>query len=296
MEITYDYYRIFYYVAKYKNLTHAAEILHSNQPNVTKFMNKLEEQIGCKLIIRSNKGIQLTPEGEKLFSHVSIAYEQLREAELELSSDRAMNSGIVRIGATETALHGILLPVLNQFRTQYPGIRLMITNYSTRQAISALKKGAVDFSLAATPTDAPMDFQETTLLNFNELLIAAKDSPYASLTELTAKEIIRQPVVGLGQHSKTYELYSALFLEHNLEWQPDIDAATADQILPMIKAGLGIGFIPELMAEQAINQGEVCVIKVSDLTIPRRSLVLIEDKTQHLNIAANTLKKMLLST
>ena len=41
MEITYDYYRIFYYVAKYKSFSKAASALSSNQPNITKFMNNL---------------------------------------------------------------------------------------------------------------------------------------------------------------------------------------------------------------------------------------------------------------
>ena len=49
MEITYDYYRIFYYAAKYKSFSKAAEILMSNQPNITHFMNNLENQLGCQI-------------------------------------------------------------------------------------------------------------------------------------------------------------------------------------------------------------------------------------------------------
>ena len=60
MEITYDYYRIFYYAAKYKSFSKAAEILMSNQPNITHFMNNLENQLGCRLFIRSNRGVTLT--------------------------------------------------------------------------------------------------------------------------------------------------------------------------------------------------------------------------------------------
>ena len=62
MEITYDYYRIFYYAAKYKSFSKAAEILMSNQPNITHFMNNLENQLGCRLFIRSNRGVTLTRE------------------------------------------------------------------------------------------------------------------------------------------------------------------------------------------------------------------------------------------
>jgi len=81
MNISYEYYRIFYYVAKYKNLTTAAESLHSNQPNISRTIKLLEHELGCQLLIRSNRGISLTPEGEQLFSHVKIAVEQLQTAE-----------------------------------------------------------------------------------------------------------------------------------------------------------------------------------------------------------------------
>ena len=47
MEINYDYYRIFYYVAKYKSFTQAAHVLLNNQPNITRSMNNLENQLGC---------------------------------------------------------------------------------------------------------------------------------------------------------------------------------------------------------------------------------------------------------
>lgn len=91
MEVTYDYYRIFYYAAKYKSFSQAATILMSNQPNVTRAIHNLESQLGCRLFIRSNRGAELTPEGERLYSHVAIAYDHLHAAELELEKKRSWN-------------------------------------------------------------------------------------------------------------------------------------------------------------------------------------------------------------
>ena len=79
-----DYYRIFYYVAQYKSFSKAADVMGNNQPNITRCMNILENELGCKLFIRSNRGVQLTIEGERLFEHVSIAIEQLVSGENEL--------------------------------------------------------------------------------------------------------------------------------------------------------------------------------------------------------------------
>ena len=113
--ITYDYYRIFYYVAQYKSFTRAAEALHNNQPNITRCMNNLESELNCTLFLRSNKGITLTPEGKRLYEHVAIAYEQLSLGEDVIRQNRDLENGLVSIGASENALRLLLLPVLERF-------------------------------------------------------------------------------------------------------------------------------------------------------------------------------------
>lgn len=66
MIINYDYYKIFYYVAKYKSFTQAANVLYNNQPNITRSIKNLERDLNCTLFIRNNRMVSLTPEGEKL--------------------------------------------------------------------------------------------------------------------------------------------------------------------------------------------------------------------------------------
>ena len=101
--ITYDYYRIFYYVAQYKSFTKAAAALGNNQPNITRCMNNLEAELDCKLFLRSNKGVLLTPEGHKLYEHVAIAFEQLALGEEAIIRNRDLENGLISIGASENA-------------------------------------------------------------------------------------------------------------------------------------------------------------------------------------------------
>ena len=70
MDVNFEYYRIFYYVAKYGNFTKAARALGNSQPNITRAMNLLEQEVGCTLFIRTNRGVRLTPEGERLYIRV----------------------------------------------------------------------------------------------------------------------------------------------------------------------------------------------------------------------------------
>ena len=64
-------------------------------------MNNLETELGCHLFVRSNRGVSLTPEGQKLFNHVAIAFEQLELGEAELKRDQSLTSGLISIGVSE---------------------------------------------------------------------------------------------------------------------------------------------------------------------------------------------------
>ena len=144
---TYDYYRIFSTCCTTSQfLQKAAEVLHNNQPNITRCMNNLETELGCHLFVRSNRGVSLTPEGQKLFNHVAIAFEQLELGEAELKRDQSLTSGLISIGVSENALRIMLLSKLEAFHNHYPHVRLKISNHSTPQAIASLESGLVDFA------------------------------------------------------------------------------------------------------------------------------------------------------
>ena len=120
MYVDWEYYKIFYYVAKYQNFTKAARVLGNNQPNITHSMNRLESQLNCVLFIRSNRGVTLTPEGELLYSRIASAAVQIQDAEEELSASATLEHGAISISATETALNIYLAEKLRAFHTDYP--------------------------------------------------------------------------------------------------------------------------------------------------------------------------------
>ena len=293
MEITYDYYRIFYYVAKYKSFSNAARALNNNQPNITRYMNNLESQLHCKLFVRSNRGVTLTPEGEKLYSHVEIAYEHLKEAELALADDKSLQRGGVTISSCETALHGILLPVLEHFHALYPRIRIGISNLSSSQALGTLRDGVSDFAVVTTPATLLPHFRATVLSTYSDLLIGSRQYASRFPEPLSFAQLLEHPLIGLGKGTATYAFYTQLFWESGLVWDLATEVGTSNQLLPIIERNLGIGFVPDLLANQALAEGRVCAIPLRT-PIPKREVLLVEDRTRPLSIAANTLKKMLI--
>ena len=290
MYISYDYYRVFYYVAKYGNVTQAAKLLLNNQPNLTRTIKSLETELGCALFSRSNRGMKLTPEGERLFNHVRIAFEQIEAGEAELTESRNLQSGMICVAASEVALRCLLLPVLKKYRLRYPGIHIRISNHTTPQAVAALRDGTADIAVVTTPSVHSASLTETPVRPVREVPVC---SPYFSEligTEVLLADLLRFPLISLGEDTKSFQFYSSLFAAHGLSYQPDIEAFTADQILPMVEADLGVGFIPEEFLHKNDN------VRVIDLkeAIPERDIVLVKRKGQPLSVAAKELEHMIL--
>ncbi len=290
MYISYDYYRIFYYVAKYGNITQAAKILLNNQPNLTRAIKTLESELGCPLFIRNNRGMKLTPEGERLFEHIRIAFENIEAGEAEIIESRNMEKGTVFVAASEVALHCVLLPVLKQYRTLYPGIRLKISNHSTPQAVDAIKNGIADIAVVTTPTLPSAMIEEVTVRKFHEVAVCS-----AAFSELLGEkvgfaELLSYPMISLGTQTKSFELYSEFFAEEGLHYHPETEAATADQILPMVKADLGIGFIPR----EFLQGVEGVFVIETEKSLPEREIRIVKRHEQTLSIAAKELERLIL--
>lgn len=293
MNISYEYYRIFYYVAKYKNLTQAAEAMHNNQPNISRTIRLLEHELGCNLLIRSNRGISLTPEGESLYNHVKIAVEQLQTAEEEIAKAINMENGSITIGASETALRMVLLPTLNQFKKVHPNIHIRIINHLTTQAIESVKNGVVDFSVVITPPIIEKNLISYPIMQFHDILIGGTSfAPYKDRV-FSIKEITSYPLVCLGEGTMTYHFYQNFYRENGVDLKPELEAATTDQILPMIESNLGIGYIPDIYVKDALEKHSIYQLHLKE-QIPKREICFIENRNNTLSVAAKAFKTLLL--
>ena len=292
MYVTWDYYKVFYYVAKYQNFTKAARVLGSNQPNVTHTMNRLEEQLGCVLFIRSNRGVTLTPEGELLYARVSSAAVQIQEAEEELSASATLEHGSISISATETALNIYLSDKLRAFHEDFPKIRLRISNHSTPQAVQAVRNGEVDFAVVSTPAEVDAPLNMVKLESFREILVGGRTFTALASQTLSLKELSAYPLISLSEESMTRAFYRQFFLEHDAVLRPDTEAATTDQMLTLVRSELGLAFVPEPMTRNALKSREIVQLTLKE-EIPARSICLVYDRHRPLNTAARAFRERL---
>ena len=276
MDINFEYYKIFYYVAKYKNITKAAFALGSNQPNVTRVMKLLESQLNTRLFVREPRGVSLTEEGEKLYFHVEAACRHLFYGQEEIFGRNLQETGTVEIGATESALHLFLLDVLHGFKARYPEIRIKIHNHNTPDIIKELMDGKLDLALITTPFPTPKQLFCETMLDFKEILAGGRQYKDRWESPVNLWELKDCPWIGLGKGTATYELYRAFFEEHHTKLELDVEVASSDLLLPLIGKNLGIGFVPESLAVPFWEEESIVQIPLNHPS-PKRSIEVVFD-------------------
>ncbi len=287
--ISFDYYRIFYFAARCGSFTKAAAALSSNQPNITRCINNLESQLGCRLFVRSNRGIALTAEGEKLYSRVAAAYTQLSLGEAELKADQSLDEGIITIAASGSALRLFLLDRLEAFHEKYPNVQLKISNQTSPQAVDEIEKGLADIAVTTSPAHIPASVISHTLMSFRECLIGGSRYSHLAKASQSLDRLAALPFIFLSEKTGTRQLYSDFFLKKGIQLHADIEVATMDQILPVVQHNLGLGFYPESLAGSA---DDIVIIPLSD-TLPERYIYMLERKDFTESIAARKLREFL---
>lgn len=257
----------------------------TSQSSISHTIQNLEHQLGCRLFIRGNRGIELTPEGNHLYDFVSVGCEQFLKGELELHQSVSLESGIIYLGATETALHCHLFEQLDTFHLLHPNVKFQIHNFTTIDALAALRNGTVDLAVVPTPFEVSPPLKSTALTSFQDILIVGKQYKHLSEQTITLKELNQYPMISFPQGTKSREYIEDIYHEQGLILSPMIESATSDLILPMVMHNLGIGFIPEAIAADAISKEEVYQVSLAT-PIPPRNINLIYDSLHPHSLAS----------
>lgn len=295
MGINYNYYNVFYYVAKYKSFTKAAKVLQGNQSNISRYMTSLEEQLGCKLLNRSNHGITLTPQGTMLYSHINVIHQHVQAAEHELvNTGKDASQSSVVIGLSEMTLHGFLVDIISKYRELYPDVKIRLVNETYVKALDDLKEGLMDISLVTTRPDRDFgkDFVTTPFRRFRSTAFCGPKFRDMCKDIHTLREVSKLPLIGLSDGTLSHEFYSDIFAEYGLEYNLDTVTQTDGQTIPLIKGNMGIGFLPETIT-RFYDFSDFSKIEITD-PMPDRYIVAIESVNKVRTPMVEALKNLLL--
>lgn len=292
MDISFDYYKVFYEVVKSRSITLAAHRLNLTQPTVSKYIQNLELDLGCRLFIRSQKGVSLTAEGQLLFQQISRACQQMERAKGALQEYVNCQSGKINIGASELTMRYYLLPYLERFQHQFPNVNIRIHAYSTPVSVSALNAGTIDFSLVITPIEEAESFHVTPVSDFQDIVIAGNRFTHLQDQILTLHDLLSYPIVCMEKGTTTRKFWDNIFKEQGLELQPNIEVNSNDLIPPTVLHNLGIGFVPFKFARSYLLNFGLIQLKL-DIPIPKRQICIVQNPAHPLSPAARALIQML---
>ncbi|MBR1477212.1 MAG: LysR family transcriptional regulator [Lachnospiraceae bacterium] len=296
MSISYEYYKIFYYAALHKNFSKAANELHNSQPNITRIIGNLEDELGCKLFERSNKGLTLTRAGETLFYYVNSAHKilQLGERELTRKGEKQISLGL-SIGISRSILYDFVLPIIKDFDTKFPDVTIKLYNNSAPNLVDHTRDGMFDLSLLTDVSDDLKGIKKNIIGSFTDYLICGSSYMELYRDGMPLKELERLPLICLREGTETYAFYRNWFIKLGLTFSPHIEVATVEQVLSFVKQDMGFGFIFPKYAEEAIAKGEVYRV-LTDEPIPSRELTLIKRRDNADNAYADILEEMIMAS
>ena len=151
MDINFELYKVFYYVASSLSFSEASKKLFISQSAVSQSIKTLERKLEQSLFIRSTKKVQLTPAGELLLKHIEPAVNLIQRGENQLLDSSTLGLGQLHIGASDTICRYFLVPYLKQFHTLFPTVPIKVTNAASLNCADLLSQGKVDLIVTNHP-------------------------------------------------------------------------------------------------------------------------------------------------
>ncbi len=240
-------YEAFLCVADCKNLTHAAEKLGYTQSGMTHMMNALEREMGFPLLTRSNKGVFLSPEGERILPILRNICNLENRLEQECALICGFETGELRIGSFSSISIQWLPKILARFQAKYPHIHVETLEGSTVQLEGWLKEGRVDLCLFSLFPDRNLEGFEIMQDPFYAVL--PKDHPLASLDVVPLSLLAKEPFIMYtteeGMDRDETRVIKAMGEEPNCMFSSNYEFA----VIGMVAHGLGVCIMPKLILE-----------------------------------------------
>lgn len=280
-----EYYKVFYYVARNKSLTAAADELSISQPAVSQSIKQLETLLGTKLFTRASKGVRLTQEGVLLYNYVAKGYEQIALGEQKLMQMLNLDLGEIRIGASDMTLQFYLLPFLECFHEKYPDIKVVVTNAPTPETLHNLREGKIDLGVVSTPFDIQPFMESAYVREIEDVFVAGRKFISYKNRMLDLQELENMPIIFLEGSTSTRTNMNQFLQKNRVMIQPEFELATSDMIVQFALRNLGVGCVVRDFAQKYLDSGQLFELRFNKI-IPKRHFCVVTDKKNPMSAAA----------
>ena len=229
-----------------------AEEINISPSALSRIISRLEEENGTELLDRSNRKVELTPNGRLFAEFAKETLERHSDMQASFEGDRNKISGTLHVYASVTACYVILPLFIKKLSEKYPGIQLTIETCDPAGAIPAVREGRASLAVAAIPEDG-LSYMETISLKRSPLIFAAKNDSDFNVTG-SPQDIISSVPLILPKTGLARRRFDEWTKSRNVK--PVIAAETEgnEAILALAQLGLGIGLVPQIVLESGRYQ------------------------------------------
>ncbi len=275
--------KVFLMVAGEKSFSRAAEKLLRTQPAVSLAIQKLESDLQEKLIDRSGKDLLLTDAGRIVYEYAR-RFENL-EGDLEnaLAELRDNSAGRLVIGANEsTSLY--LLEHIERYRRLYPKVKVQVRRSLSSKIPSQLIDG--DLELGVISYD-PEDDRLSSLVIYTDHLsfVVSPQHRFANRSEVSISELGMETFIAHNVLSPYRAVVLKEFQRYKVQLNMDVEMPTVETIRKMVQRNEGVAFLPRMCVEQEVRQETLREIRVPELSVDRK-IVLVCPAKRSLSHAA----------
>lgn len=246
MHIELRHLRYFIAVAEELHFGRAAQRLNMSQPPLSQQIQQLEQQIDARLLLRTNRRVELTPAGQQFLLDARQIMASVTRAAEHAARLHAGSSGELRIGFTSSApFITQVSDALMAFRQRYPAVHLQMQELNTRQQLEPLSDGRLDLGVMRN-TELPESLNWRLLLREPLCALLHHQHPLAKSSRLSVTDLATEPFVFFDPRVGTALYSEILGLLRRYQVEPAItqEAGEAMTIMGLVATGLGVSILP----------------------------------------------------
>jgi DNA-binding transcriptional LysR family regulator len=286
--------RYFLTVAELGNLHRAAEREGRSQPALTKSIQRLEGQVGSKLIFRDGRGIKLTTVGEALLGRAQAICYLVDESVEEIASIAKGNLGHVRVGTVPTGADSLLPAAFGLLASQSTKLTFQVTVDMTDLLRKLLRSGEIDLVIAPMSKSDELEFAHHSIASDYVVVASRKDHPLQSgNVELT--DLLNYSWLLPSKVVSSRQWLEQRFLERDLPLpQISVEANTVS----ILRRGIALTDMLTFVSRQALQpRGEMPLHEIPlEETTMKRELGVLHRRGQPLSPAADKLISALVAS
>lgn len=231
-------------VARERNITNAAKVLHITQPTLSRQMTLLEEQLGVKLFVRDSRPLALTDEGFLLRRRAEEILELVEKTEAEVSAQEEQVEGAVSIGCGELASTKLLMEMVAGFSEQFPRVTFDVYTANADRIKHRMDNGLTDVGLLLEPVE--MERYEFIRMPVRERWVAMMPSgvPLAKRKYVTARDLDDIPVI-MPSRQKVHDEVASWFGDDYEKLRLIGTSNLSTNAALMVRAGMGYALAVE---------------------------------------------------